>query len=113
MVKEVLDGAETLTVNSIEGKARLCGLTEDEIDPQIAKGRIGEKRKDLVAKLTPHAIKEWGLDPNLSPTVAIGLVMLPWSFGAGTAFLTLSSLAKQKAARDAKAKEKETKSSPV
>lgn len=104
VVLEALDCAEKVIANALEGQARRAGLTDAEIDPQIAQATLGESRKKLVAELTPLALQEWGLDAQLSPTVAICVLLGPWAFGAGTAYMTLAKLAKEKAALDKKAK---------
>jgi len=98
-VKEALNVAESYLANSIEGKARAAGLTGEDIKPQIQQAQLGEQRKQLVADLSPLVAEEFGLDPQVSPSLAVGLILAPWAFGAGTAYMTLAALAKERAAR--------------
>jgi hypothetical protein len=106
VVKETLTATENLAVAKIEGVAKLAGLTADEIEPQLKQAKLGDTRKDIVADLTPYALKEWGLDAELSPTVAICCLLGPWSLSAVTAYLALASLAKEKMEREKKEKER-------
>lgn len=104
VVQSTITLVENGLANAIEGKAIRAGLTPAEIDPQLSLAQLPVAEKKLVGDLAPYVAQEWGLDPNLSPTVAVAMILTPWGFGALTAFLTLSTLAKEKAARDAKRK---------
>jgi len=96
VVFETLTLGENFAGNKVEAVAVLAGLTTTEIEPQLKQVLLGKERKQLVADLTPFAMKEWGMDPEMSPTAAIGLLLGPWAFGAVTAYLTLAKLAEQK-----------------
>lgn len=107
VVKESLSLVENALANAIEGKARAAGLSAGEIAPQVQQARLGEARKQMVADLSPLVAEELGLDPQLSPSLAVCLVLAPWAFGSATAYLTLATLAKERALRE-KTKPKET-----
>lgn len=106
VVKETLTLTENFAGAKIREAGQAAGLTLPEIQPQLDQAQLGETRKGIVADLTPYALKEWGLEPEMSPTVAICFLLAPWSFGAYTAFLSLARLAKEKAERERKEKER-------
>jgi hypothetical protein len=97
VVKEALTLTENAVSNAIEGKARAAGLTDEEIATQIGQAQLGEDRKQLVAELMPFVLEEYGVNSQLSPTLAVSLVLAPWAFGSYTAFTTLSALARERA----------------
>jgi hypothetical protein len=100
LVVETLGAGEefaSLKLLQIAGKA---GLTPGEIGPQLERARLGDRRKGIIADLVPYALQEWGLDPQISPTAAIGLVLGPWAFASVSAYFTLAGLAAEKMARD-------------
>lgn len=99
VVSEGLGAAEAFAAGKIESAARMAGLTADEIAPQLDQARIGDKRKQLVGELTPLALQEWGVDPKMSPSGAIMLILGPWAVGAFTSYKTLAALAEEKAKR--------------
>jgi hypothetical protein len=105
VICESLTLGENGIAYALEGQGKLAGLTSEEIAPQLQRARLGESRKQLVADLAPYIAQEWGLDVEVSPTVAVCLILLPWAGGATMAYLTLAGLAKEKAARE-KAKER-------
>jgi hypothetical protein len=100
VIREGINGGEGFAANKIETVAKKAGLSREEIAPQLAQVALGEDRKQLVADLVPLAIKEWGLDPEMSPTAALLLLLGPWAFGAMTAYAELARLAAEKATRD-------------
>jgi|SRR6185369_5637307 len=106
VIQESLTLGESGIAHALEGQGKLAGLTVEEIAPQLKRAELGERRKQLVAELAPYAAQEWGLDSEVSPTVAIGLLLVPWSLGAFMAYVTLAGLAKEKAEAEA-ARERE------
>jgi len=100
VVQESLTLAEVFASTKIEGVALRAGLEQNEIMPQLRQAAIGDRRKELVGKLAPMAIEEWGLDPELSPTAAIAVLLGPWAFAAISAYWTLAKLGAEKAARE-------------
>lgn len=100
VIRESLTLAETFASTKIESMAHRAGLTQSDITPQLRQAALGDRRKDLVGKLAPLALEEWGLDPELSPTAAIGVLLVPWAFGATSAYWTLAKLAAEKAAKE-------------
>lgn len=102
VVQEALTTTEEFVGCQMEDVGKKAGLTIQEIEPQLKQGKMGEKRKALLGKLTPLALKEHGLDAEVSPTVAIGVIFVPWALSAGTAYMTLARLAREKAERDRK-----------
>lgn len=105
LVGQTLCLGEDLATYKIQAMAARAGLTPGEIAPQLARAQLGDQRKQLVADLTPYALQEWGLDPQISPTAAIGLILAPWTFGAVSAYWTLAGLAAEKLSRE-KARDK-------
>lgn len=85
-------------------KANAAGLTQSEIEPQLDGAKLGEPSKEMVTELAPLIAQEWGLDPQVSPTLAAGLILAPWLWQSGSAYMALADLAKEKAERE-KAKE--------
>ena len=100
VIQEGLTFGESFAQSRIEGVAKLAGLSQGEINPQLRQAEIGSSRKELVAKLMPMALQEWGLDAEMSPTAAIGVLLVPWGFGALTAYLTLAKLAEDRQKRE-------------
>jgi hypothetical protein len=100
VVQEGLNFAESFAANKIQGAALAAGLTPADIGPQLAQTRLGDRRKALIAELTPLALQEWGVDPKLSPSLALALLLAPWAFGAFSAYSELAKLAVEKAKRD-------------
>ena len=107
IVSETLGLGENFAAYKLEAIASKAALTSDEIRPQLDRTRIGDKRKEIIGELTPLALQEWGLDPKLSPTAAIGLMLGPWVLASVSAYFTLASLAAERLALDkANGKEK-------
>jgi len=100
VVQESLTLAETFASTKLEAVAHKAGLTQGDITPQLRQAALGDRRKEIIGKLAPMALEEWGLDPELSPTAAIGVLLVPWAFGATSAYWTLAKLAAEKAARE-------------
>lgn len=100
IVREGLAISEKKLYNAIESKGKLAGLTIEEIEPQLRQAALSDAQKDLVGELAPHVLQEWGMSPELSPTVAVAVILAPWSFAGISAFRTLSKLAEEKAARE-------------
>jgi hypothetical protein len=97
VVQEGLTAGELFAQGKIESAALQAGLTRSEIAPQLDQTLMGDKRKALLGELAPLVAQEWGVDPQLSPTAATGLVLGPWLFGSLTAYFTLARLAAEKA----------------
>src|SRR6266850_809133 len=100
VVRETLNLAEVFASTRIEAAALKAGLTQGDISPQLRQAALGDRRKELIGKLTPLALEEWGMDPELSPTAAIGVMLLPWAFAATSAYYTLAKLAAEKVAME-------------
>lgn len=100
VIAEGIGAVESFAASRITSAATAAGLTAEEIAPQLAQTQLGEKRKALIGELVPLAFQEWGVDPELSPTLAIGLMVVPWGFGAFSAYAQLSALAVEKAERE-------------
>ena len=98
IVGETLNVAEQFASLKLCQIAQRAGLQQKDITPQLAQAAIGERRKQIVADLTPLALQEWGLDPQISPTAAILLILGPWMFSATSAWLSLASLAAERLA---------------
>jgi hypothetical protein len=96
LIGETLSLGENYATFKIQAVAQAAGLSRGEINPQLQRAMIGEKRKQIVADLTPLALQEWGLDPQISPTAAIGLMLGPWLFASCSAYFTLAALAAEK-----------------
>lgn len=109
VVQEGLTAAEALISSKIEGQALRAGLTHADIAPQLEQTKLGDRRRAIVAELVPLALAEHGLDPEMSPTTALGLVLVPWGFGAYTAYAELGKLAAEKAARDERERSRHAK----
>jgi len=105
VIRESLTLGEQGIAYALEGQGKLAGLSAEEIAPQLNRAQLGDTRKQLVADLAPYVAQEWGLDVEVSPTVAVGLVLLPWGLGAFMAYLTLTKLAKERAALELANKE--------
>lgn len=108
VVCESLTFGENAIARALEGQGKLAGLTAEEIAPQLKRAELGEQRKQLVAELAPYAAEELGLDAEVSPCLAICLLVGPWALSATAAYFTLAGLAKEKALRE-RLKEKEEK----
>lgn len=100
IVGETLSLGETYAAYKLEAIADKAGLTCAEIQPQLERTQMGEQRKAIIADLTPLALQEWGLDPRLSPTAAIGLMLGPWLAASVGAYFTLATLAAERLALD-------------
>jgi len=99
VVQEGLNVGENIARGKIESLALKCGLTRTEIAPELEKAAIGDRRKALVGELAPLVLEEWGVDPQLSPTTAVALVLGPWVAASTGAIMTLTRLAEEKARR--------------
>jgi len=106
VVQEGLTAGELFAQGKIESVALQAGLTRSEITPQLDQALMGDKRKALVGELAPLVAQEWGVDPQLSPTAAVGLVLGPWLFATLTAYGTLARLATEKARKSPPPQEK-------
>lgn len=95
-----LCGLESFAQWKIAEMGKRAGLSTGEINPQLAQAQIGESQKALVGELAPLALQEWGLDPQISPTAAIAVVLGPWLFASASAYWTLAALAAEKIAMD-------------
>jgi hypothetical protein len=100
VVKETLSLTENLGHSLIESMGKRAGLTDEDISPQLKQAELGESRKQIVADLTPYMLAEWGVDAQMSPTVAVALILTPWGFGSVTAYLTLARIAEEKEKRE-------------
>ena len=109
VVKQALTVAENVLSNKISAKAIAAGLTDAEIEPQLEQCRLIEAQKDMVADLAPYVLEEWGVDAQVSPTVAVCLVLGPWLYGAVSAYSTLGELAKDRLAMLKASQPKDTK----
>jgi len=100
VLAEVLTGALTLGEEFAAWKmqdiASRAGLEPGEINTQLARAQIGPQRREIVSKLTPLALQEWGIDPQISPTACIGITLAPWVFATVTAYFTLAGLAAER-----------------
>jgi len=105
VIAESLTLAETGIGAALEGQGKLAGLSTEEIAPQLKRAQLGDGRKQVLADLAPYVAMEWGVDVEVSPTIAALLIVVPWAGGAAMAYFTLAGLAKEKAARE-KAKER-------
>lgn len=103
IVREGLTVGEKTFHNLIEGKGKAAGLSTAEIEPQLKQAALGESQKNLVGELMPYALKEWGMNPEVSPTAAIAIILGPWATASSSALMTLTKLAKEKAEREKKA----------
>jgi hypothetical protein len=99
VVQEGLTAGELFAQGKLETVAVRAGLTKTEILPQLKQAEIGDKRKALVGELAPLVAQEWGVDPQLSPSAAVAVVLGPWVFASVSAFFTLARLAEEKARR--------------
>ena len=107
IVSETLGLGENFAAYKLAAIASKAALTPSEIRPQLDRTLIGDKRKAIIGELTPLALQEWGIDPKLSPTAAIGLMLGPWVLASVSAYFTLASLAAERLALDkANGKEK-------
>lgn len=101
VIQETLTLSETFAQSKLEEKALAAGLSQAEIEPQLKRAALGPGRKKLLGDLTPLIAKEWGIDPEISPTAAALTLLVPPMFGAASAYMTLSKLAAQRQ-RDSK-----------
>ena len=62
----------------LKATAARNGIPAAEAAPLIESARLGETKRHLVATALPHALREHGIDPNLSPTACIAAVFLVW-----------------------------------
>lgn len=99
VVSELLGTGEAYAQNKIAGVAVQSGLTMGEVAPQLKQAAMGEKRKETIGQLTPLMLEEWGINPKMSPTVAVCALLGPWALAAGSAYLTLADLAAQRKAQ--------------
>ena len=93
IVQEGLVFAETYAQSKIEAVAIKAGLEKAHIIPQLQQAQISPKRKELLGKLAPLVLEEWGIDPQMSPTLAAGVLLGPPMFAAASAYWTLAKLA--------------------
>jgi hypothetical protein len=100
VICESLTFGENAIARALEGQGKLAGLTTEEIAPQLQRCELGDKRKQLVADLAPYAAEELGLDAEVSPCLAICLLLGPWGLSATAAYFTLAGLAKERATRE-------------
>jgi len=62
----------------LESAAKRANIPDDEAEPLIRSASLGETKRRLIAKATPYALREHGIDPQVSPTACIGAVVLVW-----------------------------------
>lgn len=104
LVVVTLGTLENGVKTALATQALACGLESVDISAQLERATISPKSKEYMGDVFPLMLQEWGLNPNVSPTVAFAAVFVPWAMGATTAFMGLFKLAKEKAARDAREK---------
>lgn len=97
VVQESITVTEKTAQFILAGQAKKAGLESAEIDPQLKQAEFGEGRKKLLGDLAPYVCEEWGIDPEMSPTLAACLIVGPWIGGMTASYLALASLAKEKA----------------
>lgn len=94
---ELLSLAEECGRDQLTPLALQCGLSQEEIESELGKAALGERRKTLVAKLLPHAMREWGWDPKITATGALATLVVPPVLRFGYGWVTLARLAKERA----------------
>lgn len=94
---------EQLGSNLLKSRAIAAGISEDEARPVIDSTKLAPELKELVADLTPEALKEWGMDPSVSPTGCIFGIFGVWGGGVFAACQTFDSERKRKEENAAKA----------
>ncbi|MDX1943762.1 MAG: hypothetical protein SFU86_00015 [Pirellulaceae bacterium] len=102
VVKDAIDFGEKFALNKIETAGKRAGLEERDIEPQLQQAQLGETRKETLANLAPYIAEEWGLDMNMSPTVAAVVLLAPWGVASVSAFKTLERLAEERARQSRK-----------
>lgn len=100
IVSTTLGAAESWASWKITGMAKKAGLSAGDISPQLERARIPEESKAVVAELAPLALQEWGFDPQISPSAAIGVILVPWVFASVSAYFTLAGLAAERLAME-------------
>lgn len=100
IVSQTLGAAESWAGWKITAMAKKAGLTTADISPQLERAQIPDESKQLVAELAPLALQEWGLDPQISPSAAIGVILVPWAFASVSAYFTLAGLAAERLAME-------------
>lgn len=100
IVSQTLGAAESWAGWKITAMAKKAGLTPADISPQLERAQIPDESKQVVAELAPLALQEWGLDPQISPSAAIGVILVPWAFASVSAYFTLASLAAERLAME-------------
>lgn len=96
IVSELLGTGEAFAQNKIAGEAVRAGLTVAEVAPQLRQAAMGEKRKETIGQLAPLVLEEWGVNPQMSPSVAVCALLGPWLLAATSAYLTLAKLASER-----------------
>lgn len=86
----IAEDAATGWLNSKAAKAKLAG---PEVSALIESVKMGEGRKKLVGELAPHAVAEMGIDPTLSPTGCITVILGAWGANVYRAAKALESAA--------------------
>src|SRR5258706_8139859 len=109
VVQEGLTLGEKFAAFKLTHVAKLAGLTQSEIETQLEQGQLGDSRKKLISDLTPYVFEEWGIDPELSPTTAILLLVGPVAFATVTAYWSLAKLAEKKLAMEASERNSDAK----
>jgi len=102
VTKQALSTAENFALLKLATVAAKAGLDKEDIEPQIKQAALGEENKAILADLAPHICDEWGIDPELSPSVMAGIILVPYVGSFGMALFTLSKLATEKALKDKK-----------
>ncbi|MGZ5508197.1 MAG: hypothetical protein ACXWKH_17635, partial [Limisphaerales bacterium] len=102
VTKQAVGTAEKFALLQLATTAAKAGLGKDEIEPQIKQAQLGEENKEILAELAPHICEEWGIDPELSPSVMAGVILVPYLGSFGMAMWTLTKLATEKALKDKK-----------
>ena len=69
--REICSIVEEGVQGLLRSKQRALKLNLPEADAVIESCAMGEGRKDFIAKLSPYVMQEWGLQPKVSPTVAV------------------------------------------
>ena len=100
VISEALTLGENFAAYKIGSVGKLAGLTAAEMEPHLTQTRLGESRKQLIGELSPLVLQEWGLDPRLSPSVAVGFLLGPVALAAVSAYFTLAKLATEKQAME-------------
>ena len=95
VIHEGIVTGESALQHAIEGKATLAGLNQSQIVAQLKAAQVSPKKKELVARLTPYAAKELGMELKMSPVAAILFLLAPTALAGASAYLTMAKLAKE------------------